>query len=77
MIVTGAEPNLIKARNVHPDAQILTKDKLHIVGITDSFVESLDLVQVSVMEHPLRMDVVPNNYPILQEGILETDFLKA
>jgi len=76
MIDTGAEPNLIKARNVHPDTQILREDKLHIVGLTDGFVESLGSIQVSLMGHPLRMDVVPNNFPILQKEILGTDFLK-
>jgi len=28
------------------------------------------------MGHALRMDVVPHNFPIPQEGILRTDFLK-
>jgi len=28
------------------------------------------------MGHPFRMDVVPNNFLILQEGILGIDFLK-
>jgi len=68
--------NLTKARNVHPDAQILREDKLHIVGIVDSFVELLGLVQVLLMGHPLSMDIVRDNFPIPQEGILETDFLK-
>jgi len=80
MIDIGAEPNLIKARNVHPDTQILREDKLHIVGVTDGFAESLGSIQVSLMGYLLRMDVVPNNFPdnfpIPQEGILGTDFLK-
>jgi len=50
------------------------EDKLHIIGVTDGFVKSLDFVQVSHMKHPLRIDVVPDNFPIPQEGILETDF---
>jgi len=66
MIDTGAEPNLIKARNVHSDTQILREDKLHIMGVTDDFVESLGSIQVSLMGHPLRMDV-PDNFPIPQE----------
>jgi len=76
MIDTGAEPNLIKARNVYPDAQILREDKLHIVGVIDSFVELLGSVQVSLKGHSLRMDIVPDNFPISQKGILGTDFLK-
>jgi len=48
MIDTGAESNIIKARSVHPDTQILREDKLHIVGVTDGFVELLGSVQVSL-----------------------------
>jgi len=76
MIDIGVEPNLIKARNVHSDTQILREDKLHIVGVTDGFAESLGSIQVSLIGHPLRMDVVPDNFSIPQEGILGTDFLK-
>jgi hypothetical protein len=40
MLDTGAQPNLVEARCVHPDTQILREDKLHIEGITDGYVES-------------------------------------
>jgi len=63
----GAETNLIKARSLHPNTQILREDKLHIVGATDGFVESHSSVQVSLMRHPLRMDVLLDNFLILQE----------
>jgi len=56
--------------------QILKENKLHIVGVTDDFVESLGSVQVILMAHPLKMNVVPDNFAILQEGILGTNFLK-
>jgi len=26
------------------------------------------------MAHPLRMDIIPDNFPILKEGILGADF---
>jgi len=74
MIDTYAEPNLIKARNVHPDTQILREDKLHTVDVTDGFVESLG--SILTHSHSLRMNVVPDNFQIPQEEILETDFLK-
>jgi len=54
------------------DTQIFRENKLHIVSVTDSFVGSV--YGVSVMEHSLKMDVVLNNFPIPQEGFLETDF---
>jgi len=47
-----------------------------IVGVTDGFIESLSSFQVSLMGRPFRMDVVPDNLSIPQEGILEIDFLK-
>jgi len=76
MLDTGAESNLIKTRNIHPDTQILREDKLHIVDVTDGFVESLGSVQILFMGHPLRMDIVLDSFPMPQEGILGTDFLK-
>jgi len=75
MLDTGAEPNLIKAKSLHPDTQIFREDKLHIVVVTDGFVESLGSILVSLMGHPLRMDVVPEEF-LNQERILGTDFLK-
>jgi len=76
MLDTSTEPNLIKTRNIHADTQIFRKDKLHIVGAIDGFVESFDSVQISLMGHPLTTDIVPDNSSILQEEILGTDFLK-
>jgi hypothetical protein len=66
----------VKARCVHPDTQILREDKLHIDGITDGYVESLGSIQVSFKGHSITMHVVPDDFRILQEGILETDFFK-
>jgi len=56
--------------------QIFREAKLHIVDVTDGFVESFGSIQVSFIGHPFSMDVVLDNFPIPQEGILETDFLK-
>jgi len=64
MLDTDAELNLIKARSIHPDTQILREDKLHIVGVTDSFEELLNSVQVSRIGHPFWMDVLSDNIPI-------------
>jgi len=50
MLNTATEPNFIKTRSIYPDMQILRENKLHIIGVTD-LVESLDSVQISLMEH--------------------------
>jgi len=44
MLNTGIEPNLIKARSSYSTMQILRKNKLHIISVTDGFVESLGFV---------------------------------
>jgi hypothetical protein len=36
MLDTDVQPNLVKARCVHPDTAILRENKLYIEGITDS-----------------------------------------
>jgi len=41
---------------------------LHIADVTDGFDESLGSVQISLIGHPFRIDVVPDNFPIPQEG---------
>jgi len=49
-------------------------DKLHIEGITDGYVESLESIQVSFRGHSITTDVVPDDFRIPQEGISGTDF---
>jgi len=55
---------------------ILKKDKLHIVGITDDFVKSLASLQILLKGYPIKMDIVSDNFPIPQDGILGIDYLK-
>jgi len=69
---TGTNATLSKQEST----QIFREGKLHIIGVTDGFIESLSPIQVSFMEYLFRIDVVPDNFPILQEGILGTGFLK-
>jgi hypothetical protein len=72
---TRAQPNLVEARCLHPDTQILREDK-YIGGITDGYVESLGSIQISFKGHPITIDVIPDECRIPQGGILGMDFLK-
>jgi len=46
------EPNLtLSKQEVYTNAQIFREDKLHIVGVTDGFVEWLGFVKVLLMGH--------------------------
>jgi len=76
MIDTGAAPNVIKERSIHPDVKIRHDDPLFLSGITSGHVETLGSVELIIMDHPVTLYVVPNNFPIAQEGILGSDFLR-
>jgi len=76
MIDTGAAPNVIKKRSLHPEIIIKRDDTLFLSGITNGRVETLGSIEISVMGHPVTLHVVPDNFPIAQEGILGSDFLR-
>jgi len=76
MVDTGAAPNVVKKRSLHPEAVIKKNDTLFLSGITSGRVETLGSVEISVMGHPVALHVVPDNFPIAQEGILGSDFLR-
>lgn len=76
MIDTGAAPNVIKKRSLHPHALIIRGEPLYLSGITSGRVETLGTVRIKFMGHPVVLYVVPDNFPIVQEGILGSDFLR-
>jgi hypothetical protein len=57
--------HFFKARSLQYAASytpILRKDELHIVGITKNHIVTLWSIQVLVVGHPCKMDVVPDNF---------------
>lgn len=76
MVDTGAAPNVIKERSLNPDTRICYNDPLYLSGITSGRVETLGSVEIKFMGHPVELHVVPDNFPIAQEGILGADFLR-
>lgn len=76
MIDTGAAPNVIKQRSLHPDVSINHDDPLYLSGISSGKVETLGSIEVSILGYPVSLYIVPNNFPIAQEGILGSDFLR-
>lgn len=76
MIDTGAAPNLIKKRNLHPGTRIRADQTVFLRGITDGSIETLGSIDIVFMGHPVTLQVVGNDFPITQEGILGSDFLR-
>jgi len=75
MIDTGAAPNLIKRKCLHPELQVRKDRSILLSGITDGNIKTLGSVSVEYMGHPVTLQVVKNDFPISQEGILGSDFL--
>lgn len=76
MVDTGADLNVIKERSVHPDVPISHTESLLLSGITKGTVETLGSIQILLEGHPVTLHLVPNTFPIAQEGILGNDFLE-
>lgn len=75
MIDTGAAPNLIKRRSVRSEV-IVRDENVYLSGITKERIKTLGTIKISYMGYPIELQVVPDNFPITQEGILGSDFLE-
>jgi len=76
MIDTGAAPNLIKKKCLHPEIRVRKDRSILLSGITDGNIETLGSVSVEYKGHPVTLQVVKDDFPISQEGILGSDFLR-
>lgn len=76
MIDTGAAPNIIKTGNLLVDTKIDPEDTVLLSGITEEKLKTLGSVTANYMGHDIVFQVVRNDFPISQEGILGSDFLR-
>lgn len=77
MVDTGASINVIKKRSLHPDTSISTTKIFSLTGITRETITTLGSAVVYYIGYPILLHVVPDNFPIVQEGILGTVFLRG
>ncbi|KAL6257817.1 hypothetical protein P5V15_011411 [Pogonomyrmex californicus] len=75
MVDTGAAPNLIKKRCLRLDTSVTENDTIYLTGITDGKIETLGSAKIEFGSHEITLHVVPDSFPIAQEGILGSDFL--
>lgn len=76
MVDTGAAPNILKQRSLHPENVINSQDILTLSGISKHNIPTLGSVTINYMEHAVTLHIVDDNFPIIQEGILGRDFLR-
>jgi hypothetical protein len=77
MIDTGASANVIKIKSVLPAISISSQDTILLSGITSEKLKTLRTVIVRIFGYPVTLHVVPDNFPIPQDGILGSEFLRG
>lgn len=76
MVDTGLELNLLKADIPSNGAEIDGSHIITISGITDNHVYTQGSVLVNLFGKPVSFHLVNRTFPIEQDGILESEFLK-
>ncbi|XP_025161027.1 uncharacterized protein LOC112589987 [Harpegnathos saltator] len=76
MIDTGAAPNLIKKGTLTRNNEIDPIDTLLLKGITAGSIPTLGSITIKYMGFPIKLHVINDDFPIAQEGILGSAFLK-
>lgn len=74
MLDTGAQPNLIKIGTLHPSVLLYQQHTIKLTGITENIVKTLGIVKISFSNIPVTFHVVPDDFPIIPQGILGTAF---
>ena len=75
LVDTGAKPNLIKEKYILNKETINPYELLQLSGITQDRVHTLGTTILTVFNFPITFNIVNNDFPIEQDGILGRDFL--
>lgn len=75
LLDSGAGPCLIKRKFVLAPAEIDETNILHLIGISPQLVPTLGKVVLSLLGCFTEFHMVPDDFPILQDGIIGTSFL--
>lgn len=73
MLDTGAEPNLIRKGSLNDDIFIDNRETI-LTGITENVVDTLGTIEAIISQTPVVFHVVPDDFPIVAQGILGSLF---
>ncbi|CAK9812938.1 Retrovirus-related Pol polyprotein from transposon 17.6 [Anthophora plagiata] len=76
MVDSGSGPNLLKIRSLHPSTKINHNEILRLTGITAQHVLTRGQITLEILGLPAPFHLVDDSFPIAQEGIVGSDFLK-
>lgn len=75
MIDSGAGPSLIKQKAIINNVIIDKTKILYLTGISKETVPTLGKLQIKFLNHDTEFYIVPNNFPIKEDGLLGVNFL--
>ncbi|KAK2578117.1 hypothetical protein KPH14_000977 [Odynerus spinipes] len=76
LVDTGAKVNIIKLSTLAPTILVNASKKIDLIGITSKTVTSLAQTTITINNNKHIFHVVPNSFPIKQDGILGIEFLE-
>lgn len=76
MIDTGCDLNLIKENVIKPEMKMNRAIVYDLVGIGPEVVKTIGEIELTIKNKKSSFQVVPHNFPISQNGIIGTSFLR-
>ena len=76
MIDTGAARNLIKQKVLNPEVPINSQNVLKLTGINDLPLYTLGQVKINIFGYPTIFNIIPNEVPVEEDGLLGSEFFQ-
>ena len=76
MIDTDAARNLIKQNSVNPNLPIDEKIVLNLTGINILLLFTMGQIQINILRYPTILNIIPNEVPIDEDGVLGSEFFR-
>lgn len=75
LLDSGAGANIIKQKVISEDLEVEKNEILYLTGITTEVVKTLGRINLFVLDYETDFHVVPNDFPIREDGIIGANFL--
>lgn len=74
MLDTGAQPNIIKKGCINENIELNCNEIIRLTGITEDVVITLGTIVAHISNVPVTLHVVPDEFPIITQGIIGSSF---
>jgi len=73
----GSDINLIKNESLNENVPNNSKIVFELSGVTKGRTRTIGVAKIRIFGIEILFHIVPNNFPIRQDGILGTEFFKS